>query len=58
MTENDILAVSAQDIAPFVVLAYLLYDASRRAERIIMAAIELMRHCDCVDPDDNTPSSG
>lgn len=54
----DILTIFAQDIAPFVVLAYLLYDASRRAERIIMAAIELMRHCDCADTESNTPSSG
>lgn len=54
----DIFTVLAQDAAPFIVLAYLLYDASRRAERVVMAAIELMKRCNCQDPDSNTPSSG
>lgn len=54
----DIWQILAQDAAPFVVLAYLLYDASRRAERVVMAAIELMRHCDCADTERTTPSSG
>jgi hypothetical protein len=54
----DIWQVLAQDAAPFIVLAYLLHDASRRAERVIMAAIELMKRCNCQDPDSATPSSG
>lgn len=54
----DIFTVLAQDAAPFIVLAYLLYDASRRAERVVMAAIELMKRCNCQDPDNNTSSSG
>lgn len=52
------MQIFAQDIAPFIVLAYLLLDASRRAERVIMAAIELMKQCDCNDRERNTPSSG
>lgn len=58
MPEPDIMQIFAQDIAPFIVLAYLLLDASRRAERVIMAAIELMKQCDCNDRERNTPSSG
>lgn len=54
----DIFTVLAQDAAPFIVLAYLLYDASRRAERVVMAAIELMKSCNCQDPDSATSSSG
>lgn len=54
----DIFTVLAQDAAPFIVLAYLLYDASRRAERVVMAAIELMKRCNCQDTDNTTPSSG
>lgn len=54
----DIFTVLAQDAAPFIVLAYLLYDASRRAERVVMAAIELMKRCNCQDVEPPTQSSG
>lgn len=54
----DIWQVLAQDAAPFVILAYILIDATKRMERVMLAAVELMKHCDCHDHDINTPSSG
>lgn len=53
----DIWQVLAQDTAPFVVLAYILIDATKRMERVMLAAIELMKHCDCHEQASTTPSS-
>lgn len=54
----DIWQVLAQDAAPFIVIAYILIDHTRRMERVLMAAISLMRHCDCTDSGDKVPVNG
>lgn len=53
--ELDIWRILAQDAAPFIILSYIMIDATRRMERVMLAAIALMKHCNCQDCDNSQP---